>query len=584
MKNSELYKHSKKTYNEALLHTGMNTAGSSQDKFLERVEKDKNSAKVPAIILKFVTVLYVSVMTLLPVSTLLQIATVSAAGVSPQWVNFVGGLSMSGFLLFLPVIMLIFSVMFTWGLMSGGPYEWLGTLPFSRRDVQKIGMFTFARGMNIQLIAIGLLLPVGTIIGVIIQNNPSFSIPTIIILIFSSIIISFINVIFILSLVVIVLRKMAILMEESQVGDKKSTFFRIFNVFIYLIATMLMSALIQLSLEQIPKLYLLQSISDGTTGIINIILSFIPFPFAGGFFLSNIALGFESISIIVLVGSIIGLLLYSVITYFLYNKAIDMLKDISSTEIKDIKIKDEEHSISYEVVNSSPVKAFLRRDLSMITREMQLMMFMIMPLMIPIFGLIGAVDAEYIGANGLTIGFIIIIFYVALTSVMLLMGVTLIEAGGQTITSTLPIVERDKFKAKLPYFFINIPIGLLLTIPTMINQVTFVDNVILILIFLPAVPLVGIATLLLKVVMFGKLRYKYVLEEINNSNKTVKYISMFLFPVVLFVGLILLTQIELYLVGVAEALLLVILIFVANKMFPKAKKSENVTVVTSEIT
>ena len=99
-------------------------------------------------------------------------------------------------------------------------------------------------------------------------------------------------------------------MEESEIGDKKASFFRIFNVVIYLVATMLMSFLIQFSIDQIPKLYPLQSISNETTNIVNIILSFVPFPFAGGFFLSNIALGFESMSIIVLVGSIVGLILY----------------------------------------------------------------------------------------------------------------------------------------------------------------------------------------------------------------------------------------------------------------------------------
>lgn len=575
MKNSELYQYSKITYNEALLHTGINTAGSSQAKYLERVEKDKNSPKVPALILKSITVLYIGIMTLLPVVSLMQIATVSNAGVSPQWVNFVGGLSMSGFLLFLPIVLLIFSVMFTWGLMSGGPYEWLGTLPFGKKDVQKIGLFTFIRGMNIQLLAIGLLLPIGTIIAVIIQSTPSFSIPTMILLIFSSIIISIINVIFILSLVVIILRKMAILMEESEIGDKKTSFFKIFNVVIYLVATMLMSGLIQLSLNQIPKLYSLQSISNDTTNIINIILSFVPFPFAGGFLLSNIALGFESISIMVLVGSIIGLIFYSILTYFMYKKALKMLNDISSTEVKDSKVKDKDDlPLSFEVINSSPVKAFLRRDLTMITREMQLMMFMIMPIMIPIFGAIGGFATDYVGVNGLTESFIFTIFYVALTSVMLIMGVTYVESGGQTITSSLPIVERDKFKAKLPYFFINIPIGMLLSILTMIGQVHFIDNLIFILIFLPIVPLVGIAGLLLKVVMFGKLKYKFVLEEINNSNKTVKYITMFLFPTLLFGGLILLTQVKLYLVGIAGAVLLIILVLIINKMFPRSEKSK----------
>ena len=579
MKNSELYKFSKLTYNEALLHTGINTAGSSQAKYLERVERDKNSPKVPAIILKGVTVLYIAIMTMIPVISYINIAINSAEGVSPQWVNFVGGLSMSGFLLCLPFVLLIFSVMFTWGLMSGGPYTWLGTLPFSKRDVQKIGMFTFLRGMNFQLIAIGLLLPVGTIIGVLIPFGSSFSIPTIILLIFSSIIISVINVVFNLSLVVIVLRKMAILMEKSEIGDKKSTFFRIFNVVIYLLATMLMSALIQLALEKIPQLYSLQSISDGTTNILNIVLSFIPFPFAGGYLLSNLAQGFQSLSVMVLIGSIIGLLIFSILTYFIYNKALNMLRDITSTEIKDQKITEGEQAINFVVVNSSPVKAFIRRDLSMITREMQLMIFMIMPLMIPIFGLLAGIDDDFIGTNALSIGFIIIMFYVALTSVMLIMGVTFIEAGGETITSALPIVERDKFLAKLPYFFINIPIGLLLIIPTMINQTGFRETVILILIFLPAVPLVGIAGLLGKVVMFGKLKYKFVLEEINNSNKTVKYVTMFLIPAILLAGLILLTQVKLYLVGVAEVILLIILIFVANKMFPKARKSkENISI------
>jgi hypothetical protein len=256
-----------------------------------------------------------------------------------------------------------------------------------------------------------------------------------------------------------------------------------------------------------------------------------------------------------------------------------MLKDITSTEIKDQEIIEGERLTRYEVVNSSPVKAFIRRDLSMITREMQLMIFMIMPLMIPIFGLIAGIDEDYIGINGLSIGFIIIMFYVALTSVMMILGVTYIEAGGETITSALPIAERDKFKAKLPYFFINVPIGLILIIPTMINQPSFTQTVILILIFLPGVPLVGIAGLLFKVFVFGKLKYKYVLEEINNSNKTIKYITMFLVPAALIAVLILLTQVGLYMVGVAEVVLLVILILLSNKMFPKAKKSgDNISI------
>ncbi len=572
MNKKELYKISKNVYREAIIHSQLQAAGSNQAKFLERIGKDK-MARMQDQVLKVLSAFYIAMLFLLPLRSFSEASIALNDGISSEWVTFVGSCTLGGFFLIMPVILLVFSITFMWGLMSGGPYQWIHTLPFSQKDIEKIGFFTFLRSMNFQLIVMVLVLPAGTILAIAFTLSSEIPLANSVLMVLFSILISFVSIIFYLSIVVILGRKMAILMEEHEVSSKRTTFIRIMTFVLYLVCSMAAIYVIQIGVEIIPQLYLGSTMTRETVNILNIVLSFIPFPFSGSYFLTSFVIGFSNIPSLILVGSITGLLIFCLLTLLMFRKALSTLRNITSTDFKKYKEKYAEVTIDQVNINKSkPLGAFFKRDLALITREMQYIMYLIMPIMIPIVGAVAPFDYEPLGNSGLTQGFLFLLFYVVLNSYMLIVGLTNIEAGGETITASLPIIVRDQVKAKLPFFFSTIPLAYLTFFLFSIGDPHFWVMFSFGLLYLPVIPILGVAGLFFKILIFGKMRYKFVLEEINTRFKITKYILGFVFVAVLagfyaFMGY--LGYVAIIISEVVSIMLLIIAFFV---MFPKPRK------------
>ncbi len=571
MNNTELYKISKNVYREAIIHSQLQAAGSNQAKFLERIEKDK-MARMQDQVLKVLSAFYIGMLFLLPLRSFSQIPIALNAGISSEWATFIGSCTTSGFFLIMPVILLIFSITFMWGLMSGGPYQWIHTLPFSKKDIEKIGFFTFLRSMNFQLIVMVLVLPAGTIASIGFTLSSEIPIVNSILMVFFSILISFVSIIFYLSIVVILGRKMAILMEEHEVSSKRTNFIRIMTMLLYLICSMAAMYIIQLGIEKIPQLFLNPAITRETVNTINIVLSFIPFPFSGSYFLTSFVIGFSNVPPSVIVGSISGLVIFGLLTLLMFRKALSTLRNITSTDFKKYKEALAEVTIDQVNINKSkPLGAFFKRDLALITREMQYIMYLIMPIMIPIIGAVAPFDYQPLGNIGLTQDFLFLIFYVVMTTYMLVVGLTNIESGGETITASLPIIVRDQVKAKLPYFFSTIALGYVSWFLFSIGESYFWETFRFGLIFLPVIPIIGIAGIFFKVLLFGKMRYKFVLEEINNSHRVLKYILGFLFVAGLAYFFVIMGYLGYIALIIPEVVVSILLVVVFYIMFPKPK-------------
>ena len=575
MQNIELYKLSRKIYREGVFHSQLQSSGSNQARFLERVEKDK-MARMPDIILKFMSAIYIGILFIIPLRSFGEIYVSLLSGISTEWVTLVGGGSIGAFLLFQPIILLVFSITFVWGLMSGGPYEWVNTLPFAKKDIEKLGLFTFFRSMNIQLIIMALVLPIGSIVSIYFFLGEQISIVNCTILVIFSIIQSLVSIVFYLSIAVILGRKLAVVMEEHEGGSKRNNIIRIGTMMLYLIVSMLAMYTIQIAMDKIPQLYAAELLLPQTANIINIVLSFIAYPFSSSYILTGTVIGFFEMPPLVVAGSVIGFILFVVLTIFVFSRALRTLRSITST---DIKLRDvEERKIELDDIVTkkvTPVKAFFKRDLSIITREMQGIMYLIMPIMIPIYGAIVPLDFNPIGSYGLSANFLILIFYVVMTSYMLIVGLTNIEAGGETITASMPIVVRDQVKAKIPYFFGTI---LLAYLSWFLFAIKYPEFWILFrfgLLYLLAIPIAGIAGLFFKAITFGKLKYKFVLEEIKNQHKILKYIIGFIFVGIIAYGFALIGGFFGYWIMFGAEIASVALLYLAfSLMFPKPKQSK----------
>ncbi|NPE09382.1 MAG: hypothetical protein GNW80_13935, partial [Asgard group archaeon] len=560
--NKELYKVSKKVFTEAILHSQLQAAGSNKAKFLERMGNNRRNLTTQSVIMKFLVAFYIIVFTAIPITSFMQINIVSVIpSVEDTWNLFAGGLSVSGFMLLQPIILILFSVTFTWGYLSKEPYTWISTLPYSRKDISKISFFTFFRGINIQIIVLFLVLPVGAIIGINLPSGMGIGLGRNFLMIGVCIIVNLANTVFNISLVILLGRKMAKVMEDQEENNKIANFMRIGSMLIYLIFTMLASFTIQMAITKIPLLFdpANQFISTQSADIVNIILSFIPFPFSGGFLLTSIAIGFTKVPTLVIVGSIIGTFLQIGLAILVFRKALRILQDITSIESKTKKKRIRMKPTIIEVKVSRPTRAYLRRDLAVITREMQTITYMIMPIMIPISTALAYALNEVVGSTGIPALVLYIMSFATFSTFFIIIGVTSIETGGETITSSLPINIRDQIKAKLPFLFSTVPLMVLVAILLQIKKPFFMDILLMTVVLLPVIFIVGIIGLFLKIFLFGKFKYKYVIEEVNTKNKELKIISILVIMFVLTAGFILSLIVGYWLTLVLEGICLILL-------------------------
>ena len=556
-----LYKTSKRVYRECSLHSQLTAAGGNQAKFLDGLKKNKHGAYFQSIIMKILIVIYIAALSIIPITSYKNLLTALEYGIDSEWVILISGLSQSLFLGLQLTFLIVFSVMFSWGLVSGGPYRWIQTLPFSKKEIERISLLTFIRSMDLPLIAMTLVLPIGTAI-----SSRS------ILLTLISLLFSLVNVVFNLSIIVILSRKMAQIMESQEKASKRSSVIRIVSVSLYLMSSMLMMYVIQATITKIPDLFFKQTLYSETASLISTILSFIPLFFAGGYILTLPALNFSSIPLQQLVGSIVGIVIFIIITYFLLKKALDTLRNISIIQRKEERVDTEKILVSdIRIIKSSPVHAFLKRDLVISTRELQMMIYLIMPVLMPLYGLMLGFTHNPIGENGLTEGFCIIIFQAIIFTTTLIVGLTTVASGGTTITSALPISIRDQIKAKIPFFLGTIPLAYIVWILTRITRPNILDVLPFELTFLLVLPIIAVAGMFFKILLFGKLKYKYVLEEVRTKNRIVKYVTVFIFIAALAIGFILSSLVGLWLLGVLEIVSVIILVVVFNMMFPRNK-------------
>ena len=155
---------------------------------------------------------------------------------------------------------------------------------------------------------------------------------------------------------------------------------------------------------------------------------------------------------------IIGMVLFMLITLFTYKKALKAMRTVTSSasiEIKQVKSlkKTVEKPVKVIVEPRTPIKAYIRKDLSTATRDIQTFMFIIMPFILPLMVLIPFLIAPTgFGESfleGFVVTWLIITMYQPIISMMLTSGFLNMEDTGASILSSLPIRTRDQAKAKL---------------------------------------------------------------------------------------------------------------------------------------
>ncbi|MHA1843469.1 MAG: hypothetical protein ACTSWE_04300 [Promethearchaeota archaeon] len=564
------YSIAKYTTLEIVLDSQLMTAGANQARVLEKFDKHKKSLKYQLLIMKLIFTGVLAILPLMPFFSFQYIFDMMKEGEgSGISILFIGNLifSMTFIIQFLYIFLLgLFNVS---TMMSGDVFRWLETLPISKEQLRKIGLMTIFRSLDLPLIALIVVFPVMMLIR------------TLSLLVFiSSLLISILNVMFSFSLLVIIGEKLNKIMTIGDVNSKKTIFLRIFSMLSYIFISFGTVFVLQGFFTSLEGLIQANFILKSSLWF-NILLSLIPFPFSSGYFITLMIYAIEG-SIELWISSLVGLSLFTIITIKIYKMALRSLKTITTPELRSIPSHRKEEAPgkeSIKIERSTPIKAFLRKDLLTATRDLQTLMFLIMPLIFPFFFaipiLINAQDEmEVIYMFGL------LVFMSPFISLMLISGLLGMEESGSTLLAALPIYPRDQAKAKLYLILIVLSLSFLLQIILSFFNAQFSS----LFIFIPvSLPLIWASTLLafiLKVRFFGKLKYKYVVEEIHPDHKILKWIGLIVITY-LFISLsILLPGFLYYMQGVPSFILsllgvgfleLGLMYFIFNRIFPKAR-------------
>ena len=560
MNNQELFHLSKYVFQEAWMESQLAMAGSGQERMLEKMSADKSYMKGTSMIMKAMIVMYLAIMIIFPIMTFSNMQIALSQGISESWVIFAGSMVLAVFLLMQILLLVSLSLMFSSGILSGDAFRWLATLPLEKKNMSKLSVFAFFRGLDYQIYTMVLVLPIGVAIG---TQSPLMTL--------CALILSVVNIILAFTVLVHVGDKVSNVLINREANTKKNNLIRIGVIFGYAGGSLIIIMAIMLSIELIPQFFYPENIPFDAS-VLNTYLGGVPFPLNGGYllihlFMQSNDLAAESLSLleIVLIGA--GFAILVLIIGFFFKSALKKLEKIG--KYASSPYSGEQPSTQRENVDiliSSPITAHFRKDKQMALRDIQAMTFIIMPLILSIFGGIFGMD------------------YIIMSTFYIVFSILRTDSNGATIIASLPIVPREHAKAKLKWVFTILPVcTLVYTISAALFNIddrNSIDSILIGLISLPIGPVLGTLLFEYKVRVFGKMRYRYSLEERNKEWIVIKWGVVIVIGLVLHVIILIATEeilsnqgigvVALYFLPI-EAVCGIIAYIIFNRMFPKPK-------------
>jgi membrane protease YdiL (CAAX protease family) len=562
------YSIAKYTTYEILMDGQIASAGAHQARLLEKFKKNKNYIKYQFLALKLVFSFMFVFLPIIPLFTYLDIQN-SFASYTINSIAFLSSFVFGIYFGMTFLYLLMFGMVSTSSFMSGNSFKWLQTLPFSKKEIRKIGFMTLFRNLDLPLIILIAAFPIIMLIG------------TLNILIFlASLLVSLLNVVFNFSLLIILGEKLSFLFSESKSQSKRVNLVRILTMLGYFTIAFGSGLIFSFGFSAVDNFLIRFTTSEPPT-ILNIYLSLIPFLLAPAYFvtLSTVPNQFP---LEILLSTLIGFTIFILVVWRLFKMAQRALRTTISTEIIVDKVDKKE--IHVEIKQKSTIFAYIRKDLVSATRDMQSFMFLFFPIFYPLvltFTLQGPIISEVTTIEGILILWSIIVGIFLFIPPMLVVGLLNLEESGSSVVASLPVIPREQAKAKI-ILMMSIQ-GISLTFISILLTI-LTSSVLVLIMFAVTLPIAWSLLLVmfeLKIHFFGKMKYKYILEELNKEHKISKWILMILIQVGLYITLLIIGSLLIFSIGILNTILVLlivgltglsILIFIFTRMFPKEEK------------
>jgi len=399
--------------------------------------------------------------------------------------------------------------------MSGEIFNWFKTLPLSEKRLRSLVMITIFQNYDITLLVMIFTFPIIMLIGT--QNLLLFLI---------CLGLSSLNTLFSLFVLVLLGKSLVKFMNRHGFKPRSSILFQFFNVFSYTILIFGSILIIQLTLNSISGI--LSSFLDYRySPLLNLILTLIPFPFNPCYIITFFTQT-QEVSTLLLNNTLIGFALFFLLLYSFFNKSLKAIDKIISLKYRPILYLLDPRKDQIHINVSRPVIAYIKKDLILASRNLQTFMAVVMPVVFS-FVFIFYYNTTFTGGDTLLkadmyVNCLVILAFNLIVSCMLVYNLLNIEIAGRTILVTLPIIPRERAKAKLFLMMIIQSICVILPAFIYIFNPKFIQLLISFILLLPFTFLFLMLIFLLRIKLFGKDKNRYVIDEVQPLNKGSKWV------------------------------------------------------------
>ena len=505
----ELYLISKNLSHEIIMEEYLQSRGANYSVLSENYAKSKKQFKIKAIITKLFYALIFGVLPIIPLFAYFEyINIITSGGYEFEFLIFSISILYGIFFLLQFFNFLLMTIMETTVVMSGKSMGWFKTLPLSDTTLKRILYVTIFRTFDIPILTIIFAFPVSLLI---ITTNIFFFL--------ISLGISIINTFLGLNILIIISGRLNRILNLNDISSKKSFLIRLLNVFSYTFIILGSIYLIQWASTSMGEFFSI-FISLESSPLINIILSIIPYPFSQSYL---IALIFSPPggNIFLLISTFIGMGLLLLIFYFSFYGAFKAINRVIRSEPlfknRDLFLENLKESCKIKI--KSPFIALVKKDLLSVTRDLKSFLSLISPVVfsfifviylnLPNISTIEPIEIQV---------FKVWLSYLLLTPVLtgiIVFSLLNLDASGQTILESLPLVPRKQAKSKLFIMFITLTFSIVLPSLLFITNTRFYIFLLGILATLPIAWIFLLLSFDLSIYFFGKRHEYYIVSDLN---------------------------------------------------------------------
>jgi len=566
-----LYSMAKLITREVMLEEQFHFSDAFRTRLFENYKKSQKFLRNKIITTKISGAIIFGILPIIPLITYLTIIQyLNNPSISIEIVMFGGSLIFSIFFLVQFFNYFLLAMINTTMIMSGKSFEWYVSLPISRERLKKLVLYTIFRSLDLPNIVILTAFPIIMFIG---------TLDVVLLLICMGV--SILNFIFSFFILLLFAARINRIMDINEINSKKAILIRLLNMFSYIfivVGSVYFIQWISNSLDIFFSLFL----NYEYPALINFFLAMIPFPLNSGYIIS-LFIQPNQVPFLQWLYSFLGLALFIIIIWWIYNKSIKRLDPIIFSRYKPIKKSSlsDNTSLLVKIKTTSPIIAYLRKDLIIIARDLKAFMSLIMPIIISFvftfsysfinIGGIALLDREIILNWLFFVGFNIIISGIIVT------GILNIEEANEIIRVSLPIIPRDQAKAKLIVIFLIQTLAVISPILLFITNPALIEVLMTFLGILPFTWLLLFIMFEMRIKFFSRMKNHYVTEEIFPENKTIKwtiiYITVYLLFICIFSALVNIYFTEGIMSVILFSIIVIIIGFVStnlifSKLFP----------------